>query len=110
VSNILYGIHNCDTVKKARNWLQSNKIDYNFHDFRKDGIDKTLMKKILTQIKWDILINKRGLTWRKLSEKERENINKKNAVSLIIKHPTIIKRPILFVNGNYKVGYSPERI
>ncbi len=75
MGNILYGIHNCDTVKKARNWLQSNKIDYIFHDFRKDGIDKTLMEKFLTQIKWDNLINKRGLTWRRLSEKERENIN-----------------------------------
>lgn len=108
MGNILYGIHNCETVKKARNWLESNKVDYNFHDFRKDGMDKILVEKFLTQIKWDDLINRRGLTWRRLSEKERENINKNNAVSLIIKHPTIIKRPILFVKGNYKVGYSQK--
>lgn len=74
MGNILYGIHNCDRVKKARNWLQSNKIDYNFHDVRKDGIDKTLMEKILTPIKWDILIDKADKVLYKAKEKGRNNI------------------------------------
>lgn len=104
----LYGIKNCDTVKKARKWLDANSVPYTFHDFRVDGIDKTLVNSFLKQVDVDILINKRGTTWRKLSDEEKEIKNKTQAVNLMVENPTIIKRPVLDVNKKVTVGFSDE--
>ena len=104
----LYGIKNCDTVKKARKWLDTNSVPYTFHDFRVDGIDKTLVNSFLKQVGVDILINKRGTTWRKLSDEEKEIKNKTQAVNLMVENPTIIKRPVLDVNKEVTVGFSEE--
>ncbi len=95
MSVTLYGIKNCDTVKKARKWLDANSVPYIFHDFRVDGINKTLVNNFLKQIDIDILINKRGTTWRKLSDNEKEIKTKAQAVALMVDNPTIIKRPVL---------------
>jgi Spx/MgsR family transcriptional regulator len=108
MSVTLYGIKNCDTVKKARKWLDANSVPYTFHDFRVDGINKTLVNNFLKQIDIEILINKRGTTWRKLSDKEKEIKNKTQAVALMVENPTIIKRPVLDANKKYTVGFSEE--
>ena len=104
----LYGIKNCDTVKKARKWLDNHSVPYTFHDFRIDGLNKTLVNNFLKQIELETLINKRGTSWRKLSDKEKEFKNKTQAVELILENPTIIKRPVLNVNKKIFVGFSDE--
>jgi Spx/MgsR family transcriptional regulator len=109
MSVTLYGIKNCDTVKKARKWLDTNSVPYTFHDFRVDGINKTLVNNFLKQIDVEVLINKRGTTWRKLSDEEKEIKTKAQVVALMIENPAIIKRPVLDVNKNYTVGFSEEK-
>ena len=108
MSVTLYGIKNCDTVKKARKWLDANSVPYTFHDFRVDGINKTLVNNFLKQIEKEILINKRGTTWRKLSDEEKEIKTKTQAVELMVENPTIIKRPVLDVNKKIILGFSEE--
>ncbi|RMH23056.1 MAG: ArsC family reductase [Gammaproteobacteria bacterium] len=105
---VLYGIPNCQTVKKARDWLTTHQIDYIFHDFRKNGLDDSLLKQWTSMVSWDMLLNRRGLTWRKLAPEERDNINENRAILLMHRHPTLIKRPILSYNNHIKVGFSPE--
>jgi Spx/MgsR family transcriptional regulator len=107
-SATLYGIKNCDTVKKARKWLDANSVPYTFHDFRVEGIDKTLINNFLKQLDLESLINKRGTTWRKLSVQEKEIKNKNQTIALIIDNPTIIKRPVLDVNKTLTLGFSEE--
>ena len=108
MSVTLYGIKNCDTVKKARKWLDNNSVPYTFHDFRVDGINKTLVNNFLKQIDIETLINKRGTTWRKLSDKEKEIKNKTQAIELLVKNPTIIKRPVIDVNKKYYIGFCDD--
>lgn len=100
----LYGIKNCDTVKKARKWLDDHSVPYTFHDFRVDGINKTLINNFLKDIDLETLINKRGTTWRKLSVQEKEFKNKTQAIELMIENPTIIKRPVLDANKTISLG------
>jgi len=108
MSVTLYGIKNCDTVKKARKWLDANFVPYTFHDFRVDGINKTLVNNFLKQIDIETLINKRGTTWRKLSDGEKVIKNKTQAVELMLENKAIIKRPILDVNKKLFVGFSED--
>ncbi len=108
MSVILYGIKNCDTVKKARRWLENHDVPYNFHDFRVDGINKTLINNILKDNELDIAINRRGTSWRKLSDQQKEFQTKAQAVELMLNNPTIIKRPVLFANKKYQIGFSDE--
>ena len=108
MSVTLYGIKNCDTVKKARKWLDNHSVPYTFHDFRVDGINKTLVNNFLKQIDIETLINKRGTTWRKLSDKEKEIKNKTQAIELLIENPTIIKRPVIDVNKKYYIGFCDD--
>ena len=96
----LYGIKNCDTIKKARRWLESNNVDYRFHDYRADGLDADLMQKFIAELGWEALLNTRGTTWRKLDENIRSNINNADsAAALMIEMPAIIKRPLLWAPG-----------
>lgn len=108
MSVILYGIKNCDTVKKARKWLDDHSVPYTYHDFRIDGINKTLVNNFLKQVDIETLINKRGTTWRKLPDKEKEIKTKTQAVELMVENPTIIKRPVLDVNKKIIIGFSDE--
>jgi len=105
----LYGIKNCDTMKKAMKWLQSNNIDYTFHDYKKAGLDIKTLNSWLKTTDWELLLNRRGTTWRKLGEDIKENINKSSAKAVMLENTSIIKRPVLDVNGNIFVGFSDSQ-
>ena len=105
---ILYGISNCDTVKKAKNWLEKNQLDYSFHDFRKQGLEPETIRDWLTQIPWDKLLNKRSTTWRNLESDVQQSVTAENIIELLVKNPTLIKRPVLKVNGIITVGFNAD--
>ena len=105
---ILYGISNCDTIKKAKNWLELNNIDYKFHDFRKQGLEPEIIQNWLTQISWDKLLNKRSTTWRNLELEVQQSVNAENIIQLLVENPTLIKRPVLNVNGIINVGFNAD--
>ena len=104
----LYGIKNCDTIKKARRWLEANNIDYRFHDYRVDGLDSELLNGFINELGWEALLNTRGTTWRKLDESLRASINNADsAASLMLEMPAIIKRPLLCAPGQpMLLGFS----
>ena len=102
----VYGIKNCDTVKKARRWLEANGVAYQFHDFRDDGIDKKTIRFWLQSVDWQILLNKRSTSWRQVDQTQRDAINRENAIDLMFAFPTIIKRPVLVKNDTVLVGFD----
>ncbi len=104
----LYGIKNCDTVRKARKWLEAQEIAFTFHDFRTDGLDETTLRDWMKQIDWKILLNRRGTTWRKLPESDRENIGAEKAIQLMLANSTLIKRPVLCHADAVHVGFKPD--
>jgi arsenate reductase len=103
---IVYGIKNCDTVKKARRWLEANNIDFQFHDFRQDGLDKTTIESWLDSVDWETLLNKRGTTWRKLDAPRKEQLDEAVAVELMLENPTLIKRPVVTTAQGCSVGFN----
>ena len=103
----LYGIKNCDTVRKARKWLDAHNIEYTFHDVRSDGLDKKDLSSWVKSVGWETLLNRRGTTWRQLPEKDKETINEANAVQLMLAQPTLIKRPVLVHKKIIHVGFKP---
>ena len=105
----VYGIPNCDSVRKARMWLNANDIDYIFFDLRRDGLNKEIIASWLKQVKLDELVNKRGTTWRQLSDKQRDSLSQSNATDIILKHPTIVKRPVIDNDGKFIVGFDEAR-
>jgi len=104
----VYGIKNCDTVKKACNWLSKNKVDFQFHDLRKDGLTQSKIKQWASKVDWELLLNRRGTTWRKLTDNEKNSINKTNAIKLMAEQPTLIKRPVIEHNKKVLIGFSEE--
>ena len=102
----LYGIKNCDTCRKARKWLEAEGIEHRYHDFRDDGLDQQSLSAWVGAIGWETLLNRRGTTWRKLQEADREGLNPKSATALMLKNPTLIKRPVFDAGGTYLVGIS----
>jgi arsenate reductase len=104
----LYGIKNCDTIKKAKKWLEGKHIEFQFHDFRVEGIDRKLIQSWLKQVDWQVLLNIRGTTWRKLPVDKRQGINKTSAVKLMLEQPAIIKRPVLAVKNKFYVGFKDK--
>lgn len=105
----LFGIKNCDTVKKARRWLESQSIEYQFHDLRLDGINAEQISQWIEVLGVETLINKRSTTWKALSEAEKQSLTADSAVGLIIDNPTLIKRPLLDINNQQKelhVGFK----
>ncbi|MGV6818221.1 MAG: ArsC family reductase [Thiotrichales bacterium] len=102
----LYGIKNCDTIRKARRWLADHDIDYEFHDFRSDGVDATQLQSWAAELGWETLLNRRGTTWRKLPEAQREGIDEKRAIALMVEHPAMIKRPVLDLGDRRIVGFK----
>ena len=104
---ILYGIKNCDTVRKARKWLEAQGIEYTFHDVRSDGLDKKDLSAWVKSVGWEVLLNRRGTTWRQLPDKDKESINEANAVKLMLANPTLIKRPVLTHKKITHVGFKP---
>ncbi|KAA8726013.1 MAG: ArsC family reductase [Ewingella americana] len=107
---ILYGIKNCDTVKKARRWLEDNGSDYRFHDYRVDGLDADLLQQLIDKQSWEALLNTKGTTWRKLDEATRAACdNQEAAKALMLEHPAMIKRPFLLAaSGESLLGFKPE--
>jgi Spx/MgsR family transcriptional regulator len=106
---ILYGIRNCDTVRKARRWLQENDVDYHFHDLREDGLSKAMLGTWMQTLDWESLLNRRGTIWRQLPAAVREHVDRKAAASLMLEQPAIIKRPLLDHNDQLHLGFSAER-
>ncbi|MCX3068788.1 ArsC family reductase [Providencia stuartii] len=107
---IMYGIKNCDTIKKARRYLEDNGINYQFHDYRVEGIDDALLSTFIAQLGWEVLVNKRGTTWRKLSDAEKNAVvDAESAKKVLLTEPAMIKRPILVSADNrYLVGFSAD--
>lgn len=104
--SIIFGISNCDTVKKAIKWLDNQQIPFTFHDFRKEGLDETLIERFLTQATWQELINKRSTTYRNLTPDIKENLIGELALKTVLEQPTLIKRPILLHNEQLHIGFK----
>jgi len=102
----LYGIKNCDTIKKARRWLADNDIEYRFHDVRSDGISRSDLQRWMKTLDWGKLLNRRGTTWRKLPESVRDNISKAGAIAVMLENPAIIRRPLLEHDSSFYLGFS----
>lgn len=102
----LYGIPNCDTVKKARKWLKDNNFDYEFHDYKKLGVPEKELKLWMKKLGWEILLNKRGTTWRKLDEHVKSSVDEASAIQIMLDNPSIIKRPVLVKGPEILVGFK----
>jgi arsenate reductase len=106
----LYGIPNCDTVKKARAWLTEHAHQPDFHDFRKHGVDADWLRAVVAQTGWQALLNTRGTTWRKLDAAQKQAVvDAPSAIALMLAQPSAIKRPVLEVDGRYHLGFSPPQ-
>ncbi len=104
----LYGIKNCDTIKKARAWLQAAGIEYAFHDYKKDGLSAELLDSFLAELSWEDLLNKRGTTWRALPDDVKAGIDAASAKALMLDNPSIIKRPLLDTGNRKVLGFSAD--
>lgn len=104
----LYGIPNCDTVKKARRWLEEQGHGFRFHDFRKDGLSIDQIEAWLTQLGADVLVNKRSTTWKQLDENDKALVGTNQTAQLLAANPTLIKRPVLDIEGTVQVGFKAD--
>ena len=104
----LYGIKNCDTMKKARAWLDKRGVGYAFHDYKSAGIEKDKLEKWAKKAGWETLLNKAGTTFKKLPDKDKEGLNEAKAIKLMLAQPSMIKRPVLEKDGRLLVGFKPE--
>lgn len=102
----MYGIKNCDTIKKARKWLTANEIEYTFHDYRIDGIDPEWLEEVEAIVGWETLLNKRGTTFRQLTDEQKESLNRETALALMHEAPAMIKRPLLIHQDHHIVGFK----
>ena len=105
----LYGIKNCDTIKKARKWLEENKISYQFHDFKTDGLTPDLLNKFVKKSDWEVMLNKRSTTYRNLSDEIKNNLTEDVIFNAVIEQPTLLKRPVLSLNNDVFVGFKTEQ-
>jgi len=104
----MYGIPNCNSIKKARDWLTANHIDYHFHNYKKDGIDTKTLESWCVQVGWETLLNQRGTTWRKLSADDKADVNESKAIQLMCLYPSMIKRPVLENGNKIIVGFNED--
>jgi arsenate reductase (glutaredoxin) len=104
----IYGIKNCDTMKKARAWLDDHGVAYAFHDYKSEGIGKDKLKSWSDDLGWETLLNRAGTTFRKLSDAHKEDLNGRKALALMLAQPSMIKRPVLDLGGKLVVGFKPE--
>ncbi|WP_019996001.1 ArsC family reductase [Aureimonas ureilytica] len=104
----LHGIRNCDTVKKARLWLEAEGVDYAFHDFKTDGVSEAQLEDWCDRVGWEKLLNRAGTTFRKLPEAERTDLSREKAIALMKAQPSMIKRPVLQRGEDILVGFKPE--
>ena len=104
----VYGIKNCDTVKKALKWLADHNIEYKLHDYRVDGLDTAFLQQAEAQFGWENLVNKRSTTWRNLHEDVKKKLSKATALSVLAENPTLIKRPIILQDGKTLIGFDTK--
>lgn len=104
----MYGIKNCDTVAKARKWLEDRGQAYAFHDYKAAGIDRSRLEAWVDELGWEPLLNRAGTTFRKLDEADRQNIDREKAISLMLSNPSMIKRPVLDLEDRRLVGFKPD--
>ena len=105
----IYGIKNCDTMKKARAWLDGRGMAYAFHDYKTAGIERERLERWAKKVGWEVLLNRAGTTYKKLPEKDREGLTEKKAIALMLAQPSMIKRPVLDLGGDrLVVGFKPE--
>ncbi|MDD9893852.1 MAG: ArsC family reductase [Gammaproteobacteria bacterium] len=109
----LYGIPNCDTIKKAKKWLEANGVNYEFHDYRKQGVDGNWLQARCEEHGWENVLNRRGTTWRQLDEDTKNNVDAASAIELMQEHPAMIKRPLLgplsgSTNDTYLLGFKAD--
>jgi Spx/MgsR family transcriptional regulator len=105
----LYGIPNCDTMKKARAWLAEHDVEYVFHDYKKAGIDEATLRGWVAELGWEPLLNRRGMMWRKVPQDVKDRIDEASAIALMLETPSIIKRPVLDTGASRHVGFKPEQ-
>ena len=108
MSITIYGIKNCDTMKKARAWLDSHRVAYAFHDYKSAGIDKKRLEGWAKDVGWETLLNRAGTTFRKLPDNDKQGLTASKAIALMLEQPSMIKRPVLDLGGKLVVGFSPE--
>lgn len=105
---VIYGIKNCDTMKKARTWLDSHRVAYTFHDYKTGGIDKKRLEDWAKQAGWETLLNRAGTTFRKLPDPDKSSLTAAKAIALMLDQPSMIKRPVLELGAKIIVGFKPE--
>ena len=104
----VYGIKNCDTVKKALKWLTDHNIEHKLHDYRVEGLDKSFLQQAEAQFGWENLVNKRSTTWRNLDENVKKTLSKSTVLSVLADNPTLIKRPIILQEGKALIGFDEK--
>lgn len=109
MSATMFGIKNCDTVAKARKWLEAEHVPYDFHDYKTQGVTAEKLKDWAAEVGWEALLNKAGTTFRKLPEADRQDIDEQKAIALMVAQPSMIKRPVVEGAGPLLVGFKPER-
>ncbi len=104
----LYGISNCNTVKKAKDWLEANHIEFQFHDYRQQGLTADLLASFEAALGWEKLLNKQSTSWRKLNNEQKSNVSKQTALQYMLETPTLIKRPVLDTGEKMIIGFKAE--
>jgi arsenate reductase len=105
----LYGIRNCDTMKKARTWLDAHKVEYQFHDYKTAGIERVKLEQWASELGWEVLLNRAGTTFRKLPDSDKEGLTERKAIALMLAQPSMIKRPVLEKGRKLTVGFKPDQ-
>lgn len=104
----VYGIKNCDTVKKALKWLISEGVEHSFHDYRKDGLERAQLEDWVQELGMELVLNKRGTTWRKLADEDKDDLSEDQVIDLLMQHPAMIKRPIMDFGALRTIGFAKK--
>ncbi len=105
----IHGIKNCDTMKKARDWLDAHKVGYVFHDYKVAGIERSVLEAWAKRVGWEVLLNRAGTTFKKLPDEKKIDLDEAKAIALMVEQPSMIKRPVLDLGSALLVGFKPER-
>ena len=108
MTTTIYGIKNCDTMKKARAWLDEHGVEYAFHDYKKEGVSRELLDAWAGKVGWEALLNRAGTTFRKLPDKDKQGLTPAKAIALMLDQPSMIKRPVLDLGDKLLVGFNPD--
>lgn len=108
MATTIYGIKNCDTMKKARTWLEANGIENSFHDYKASGIDRQHLEAWCDAAGWETVLNRVGTTFKKLNDAQKNDLNREKAISLMLEQPSMIKRPVLEAEGKITIGFKPD--